>query len=65
MTAAAPRVPDALRQQLADEGRMVIPVGSRDRQELLVVTRHDDEWEEQSDGACVFVPLIGEGGFDR
>ncbi len=64
VTAAAPRIPDSLREQLADEGRMVIPVGSRDRQELLVVTRHGDEWEERSDGACVFVPLIGEGGFE-
>jgi protein-L-isoaspartate(D-aspartate) O-methyltransferase len=65
VTAAAPRIPDTLREQLADEGRMVIPVGSRDRQDLLVVTRHGDEWEERSDGACVFVPLIGEGGFER
>ena len=63
VTAAAPRIPDALREQLADGGRMVIPVGSRDRQELLLVTRRGDEWEERSDGACVFVPLIGEGGF--
>ncbi len=65
VTAAAPRIPDTLREQLADGGRMVIPVGSRDRQDLLVVTRHGDEWEERSDGACVFVPLIGEGGFEK
>ena len=65
VTAAAPRIPDTLREQLADGGRMVIPVGSRDRQDLLVVTRDGDDWEERSDGACVFVPLIGEGGFER
>jgi protein-L-isoaspartate(D-aspartate) O-methyltransferase len=64
VTAAAPAIPDALRDQLADGGRLVIPVGPRDRQILTLVTRHGDEWTERPDGACVFVPLIGEGGFD-
>ncbi|HEY8819413.1 MAG TPA: protein-L-isoaspartate(D-aspartate) O-methyltransferase [Candidatus Limnocylindrales bacterium] len=64
VTAAAPSVPDALREQLADGGRLVIPVGSRDRQLLTVVTRQGDEWVERSDGYCVFVPLIGPGGFE-
>ena len=39
VTAAAPRVPDALREQLADGGRLVIPVGPRDRQVLVLVVR--------------------------
>jgi protein-L-isoaspartate(D-aspartate) O-methyltransferase len=64
VTAAAPEIPDALREQLADGGRLVIPVGSRDRQLLTIVTRHGDEWTERTDGYCVFVPLIGPGGFD-
>ena len=64
VTAAAPAVPQELRDQLADGGCLVIPVGPRDRQILMVVTRHGDEWTEQPDGACVFVPLIGEGGFE-
>jgi protein-L-isoaspartate(D-aspartate) O-methyltransferase len=64
VTAAAPAVPDPLREQLADGARLVIPVGTRMRQELLVVTRHGDEWIEQPDGAVVFVPLIGDEGFD-
>jgi protein-L-isoaspartate(D-aspartate) O-methyltransferase len=64
VTAAAPAVPDPLREQLADGARLVIPVGSRMRQELLVVTRHGDEWIEQPDGAVVFVPLIGDEGFE-
>ena len=65
VTAAAPAIPDALREQLADGGHLVIPVGPRNRQILMVVTRHGQEWSEQPDGACVFVPLIGAGGFER
>ena len=64
VTAAAPGIPQHLREQLADKARLVIPVGTRTRQELLVVTRDGDEWVEQPDGAVVFVPLIGDEGFE-
>jgi protein-L-isoaspartate(D-aspartate) O-methyltransferase len=64
VTAAAPSIPDALREQLAEGGRLVIPVGSRDRQLLTIVTRKGDEWFERTDGYCVFVPLIGAAGFE-
>ena len=64
MTAAAPSIPDALREQLGEGGRLVIPVGSRDRQLLTIVTRHGNDWLEETDGYCVFVPLIGAEGFD-
>jgi len=43
--------------------RLVIPVGSRDRQLLTIVTRHGNDWLEETDGYCVFVPLIGAEGF--
>jgi protein-L-isoaspartate(D-aspartate) O-methyltransferase len=63
VTAAAPNIPEALLDQIADGGRLVIPVGPRDRQRLVVVTRHGNEWEQQSDGEVVFVPLVGAGGW--
>ncbi len=66
VAAAAPVIPEPLRQQLEpDSGRLVIPVGPRDHQELIVVIRHGDRWEELSDGPVAFVPLIGEAGFGR
>jgi protein-L-isoaspartate(D-aspartate) O-methyltransferase len=63
VTAAAPSIPEALLEQLADGGRLVIPVGPRERQRLVVATRHGNEWERRSDGECVFVPLVGAGGW--
>ena len=63
VTAAAPSIPNELRDQLADGGRLVIPVGPRDHQVLTLVVRHGDDWRETPHGAVVFVPLIGEGGF--
>ena len=63
VTAAAPSIPTELRDQLADGGRLVIPVGPRDRQVLMRVVRDGNDWRETPHGACVFVPLIGAGGF--
>jgi len=65
VTAAAPRISEALLEQLAEGGRLVIPVGPRDRQRLIVATRHGNDWEQHGEGDCVFVPLVGAGGFDR
>jgi protein-L-isoaspartate(D-aspartate) O-methyltransferase len=64
VAAAAPRIPTTLREQLSpDGGRLVIPVGDRRRQDLLLVVRHGDTWQEHNDGSVVFVPLVGEEGF--
>jgi protein-L-isoaspartate(D-aspartate) O-methyltransferase len=65
VTAAAPSIPDELRDQLADGGRLVIPVGPRDHQTLTLVVRRGNDWHETPHGAVVFVPLIGEGGFSQ
>jgi protein-L-isoaspartate(D-aspartate) O-methyltransferase len=59
-TAAAEEIPPALLEQLApDGGRLVIPVGGRDRQTLTVVTRRDDSYEREDLDPVIFVPLLG------
>lgn len=58
VTAAAPKLPEKLMQQLAPGGRMVIPVGPPGCQDLLLVTRRDDHFKEVSLGAVRFVPLV-------
>jgi protein-L-isoaspartate(D-aspartate) O-methyltransferase len=63
VAAAAPRVPEALTDQLADGGRLVIPIGRRYEQELILVERDGAALRTSNHGACVFVPLLGEGGW--
>jgi protein-L-isoaspartate(D-aspartate) O-methyltransferase len=63
VTAAAPVVPSSLLDQLADGGRLVIPVGSRAEQTLVRVTRHGERFERRTLGPCRFVPLIGAGAW--
>jgi protein-L-isoaspartate(D-aspartate) O-methyltransferase len=65
VTAAAPRVPPALTEQLAEGGRLVIPLGPEGRTQVLTVyERVGEELRIQRDVACRFVPLIGEGAHD-
>ncbi len=59
VAAAAPNVPAALSRQLGPGGRMVIPVGRRTDQDLLVVSRTSRGLTVKRDGKCMFVPLIG------
>ena len=63
VSAAAPEIPQALLDQLAVGGRMVLPVGNRDMQDLLLVYRDELGIRRQRLDGCAFVPLIGRQGF--
>ncbi len=60
LVAAAPeKVPEALLDQLAEGGRLIIPVGGRASQELIKITRKGSNFEKRSLGLVRFVPLVG------
>ncbi len=63
VTAGAPQIPQALKDQTADGGRIVIPVGDRASQYLLVADRRGEEFVESRGLSCRFVPLVGEQGW--
>jgi len=63
VAAAAPRVPEALTDQLGEGGRLVIPVGGRWEQDLLLVERDGSRLRTTNHGGCVFVPLVGKGAY--
>jgi len=59
VTAAAPRPPAALLEQLAEGGHMVIPVGDLRRQDLQLISRHGEKFSTRILDPCQFVPLVG------
>jgi len=63
VTAGAPSIPESLKAQLADTGRLVLPVGPSGYQHLTVIDRFGTSFEQQEREACVFVPLIGRHGW--
>ncbi len=63
VAAGAPRVPPPLTEQLAEGGRLVIPVGDEWGQELLRVRRRGGELSTERLVGCAFVPLVGEHGW--
>ena len=60
---SVPRVPPSLKSQLADGGRLVIPVGERHFQKIVLVRRCGGEYVEQKLVDCSFLPLIGAEGW--
>jgi protein-L-isoaspartate(D-aspartate) O-methyltransferase len=63
VTAASPKVPPPLIDQLKIDGRLVIPVGDRHEQTLVRLTATDDRPQVEHLGGCRFVPLIGQQGW--
>ena len=60
VSAAAPRIPDALMEQLIVGGKMVLPVGDRDEQDLMLVEKRKRRPKKKKLAHCRFVPLIGD-----
>ena len=65
VTAAAPRLPQSLVEQLAVGGRLVIPVGSREEQVLVLAIRTGEGVSIKYRGGCRFVPLVGREAWPR
>ncbi len=63
VSAAAPDIPPALIEQLAEGGRLIIPIGERFSQVLVRLTKIKDKIKKEQLCSCVFVPLIGEFGW--
>lgn len=63
ISAACPDVPQPLREQLADEGRLIAPIGGRGGQMLVMITRHGDRFEQRDIAPVRFVPLVGTHGW--
>ena len=59
ISAATPNIPTALIEQLADKGRLVAPVGSRESQKLTVLNKVGNRLVSREKESCKFVPLIG------
>ncbi len=65
VAAAAPEAPESLKRQLAEGGRLVIPISANSHQDLRAITRRGDRFEEEDLGPVRFVPLLGEEGWEE
>jgi protein-L-isoaspartate(D-aspartate) O-methyltransferase len=63
VTAGAPQIPEVLIDQLGEGGRLVVPVGNQNAQELIKVFRDDQDIRQTNLGGCRFVKLVGEYGW--
>jgi protein-L-isoaspartate(D-aspartate) O-methyltransferase len=63
VSAAAPSVPQPLADQLAEGGRLLVPLGGRDEQVLALLTKRGTELERRDIGPVRFVPLVGKYGW--
>ena len=65
VTAGAPAVPEALITQLAEGGKLIIPVGTRISQTLHIITKQQGRLHTETACPCVFVKLIGQEGWEQ
>jgi len=65
VAAASPDIPEPLLDQLAEGGRLVIPIGGRQTQKLVMVERHGNEYTRRKLANVRFVPLVGELGYQE
>lgn len=65
VSAAAPDVPQTYREQLAEGGRLLIPLGNMEEQILYVATRRGEELEMEEIGPVRFVPLLGRHSWEE
>ena len=63
VAAAAPEIPSPLLEQLADPGRLIVPVGDPNTQYLVTLTKKQGMIREEKLASCVFVPLLGQHGW--
>lgn len=64
VTAGAPVVPSALTDQLSENGILIIPVGDRDSQRMIKLTKKNGKLLKEEFNQFAFVPLLGESGWD-
>jgi protein-L-isoaspartate(D-aspartate) O-methyltransferase len=65
VAAGAPAVPKPLLAQLAEGGRMILPVGDTERQELRLIEKHGNNFPAKMLEGCRFVPLVGYHGWQE
>jgi len=65
VAAASPVIPEPLLGQMAVGGRMLVPVGTRQAQRLMLITRGPDGYHREDVLDCTFVPLLGRFGWDE
>ncbi|MEK7401969.1 MAG: protein-L-isoaspartate(D-aspartate) O-methyltransferase [Gemmatimonadota bacterium] len=63
VSAASPSVPEPLKEQLAEGGRLLVPIGGKDEQELVMITHKGTEFKRENILAVRFVPLLGTHGW--
>ncbi len=63
VTAASPQVPQTLANQLGENGKLIVPVGDKVQQKLMIVTRQGNNFDIIEADSRSFVPLIGKRGW--